>query len=81
MRCHRANNGCWRVDGRRPTLQSKCKNEIGVLFDDKAEEKAFDAAASGPDGDETVPWPPIEADAVKTHDERFDRPAEALLST
>ena len=52
-----------------PLTRVKCKNNLGVLFDHKAEE-AFKATATGPEGAETVPWP--EADAyVKTRDERW----------
>ena len=58
-----------------PLTRVKCKNNLGVLFDHKAEE-AFRAAATGPE--ETVPWP--EADAyVKTRDERWRDPKHVLF--
>ena len=60
-----------------PLTRVKCKNNLGVLFDHKAEE-AFRAAATGPEGAETVPWP--EADAyVKTRDERWRDPKHVLF--
>ena len=43
-----------------PLTRVKCKNNLGVLFDPEAEE-AFRAAATGPEGVETVPW--LKADA------------------
>ena len=60
-----------------PLTRVKCKNNLGVLFDHKAEE-AFKATATGPEGAETVPWP--EADAyVKTRDERWRDPKHVLF--
>ena len=59
-----------------PLTRVKCKNNLGVLFDPAAEEK-FYAAATGPEGEEAVPWP--EADAyVKTRDERWRDPTYVL---
>ena len=61
-----------------PLTRVKCKNNLGVLFDHKAEE-AFKATATGPEGAETVPWP--EADAyVKTRDERWRDPKHVSCS-
>ena len=51
-----------------PLTRVKCKNNIGVLFDPEAE-AAFRATATGPEGEETVPWPEAAA-YVKTRDER-----------
>ena len=60
-----------------PLTRVKCKNNLGVLFLGEAE-KAFYAAATGPEGEETVPWP--EADAyVKTRDERWRDPKHVLF--
>ena len=60
-----------------PLTRVKCKNNLGVLFDPKAEE-AFRAAATGAEGAETVPW--SEADAyVKTRDERWLDPKHVLF--
>ena len=60
-----------------PLTRVKCKNNLGVLFDPEAEEK-FYASATGPEGEETVPWP--EADAyVKTRDERWRDPKHVLF--
>ena len=52
-----------------PLTRVKCKNNLGVLFDPAAEEK-FYATATGPEGEETVPWPVADA-YVKTRDERW----------
>ena len=60
-----------------PLTRVKCKNNLGVLFDPKAEE-AFAAAATGPEGDETVPWPKAAA-YVKTRDERWRDPKHVLF--
>ena len=60
-----------------PLTRVKCKNNLGVLFDPKAEE-AFRAAATGPEGAETVPWPEVDA-YVKTRDERWRDPKHVLF--
>ena len=60
-----------------PLTRVKCKNNLGVLFDHKAEE-AFKASATGPEDELAVPWP--EADAyVKTRDERWRDPKHVLF--
>jgi len=60
-----------------PLTRVTIKNNLGVLFDPAAEEK-FYATATGPEGEETVPWP--EADAyVKTRDERWRDPKHVLF--
>ena len=53
------------------------KNNLGVLFDREAEEK-FYATATGPEGEETVPWSVAEA-YVKTRDERWRDPKHVLF--
>ena len=60
-----------------PLTRVKCKNNLGVLFDPKAEE-AFRAAATGPDDELTVPWPEAAA-YVKTRDERWRDPKHVLF--
>ena len=60
-----------------PLTRVKCKNNLGVLFDPKAEE-AFHAAATGPDDELTVPWPEAAA-YVKTRDERWRDPKHVLF--
>ena len=60
-----------------PLTRVKCKNNLGVLFDREAEE-AFHAAATGPEGEETVPWPVADA-YVKTRDERWRDPKHVLF--
>ena len=60
-----------------PLTRIKCKNNLGVLFDPKAEE-AFHAAATGPDDELTVPWPEAAA-YVKTRDERWRDPKHVLF--
>ena len=60
-----------------PLTRVKCKNNLGVLFDPQAEE-AFRAAATGPEGAETVPWPEVDA-YVKTRDERWRDPKHVLF--
>ena len=60
-----------------PLTKVTIKNNLGVLFVGEAEE-AFKATATGPEGEETVPWP--EADAyVKTRDERWRDPKHVLF--
>ena len=60
-----------------PLTRVKCKNNLGVLFDPAAEEK-FYATATGPEGEETVPWPVADA-YVKTRDERWRDPKHVLF--
>jgi tetratricopeptide (TPR) repeat protein len=60
-----------------PLTRVKCKNNLGVLFDPAAEEK-FYATATGPEGEETVPWPAADA-YVKTRDERWRDPKHVLF--
>ena len=60
-----------------PLTRVKCKNKLGVLFDPEAEEK-FYATATGPKGEETVPWPEAAA-YVKTRDERWRDPKHVLF--
>ena len=60
-----------------PLTRVKCKNNLGVLFDPAAEEK-FYATATGPEGEETVPWPEAAA-YVKTRDERWRDPKHVLF--
>jgi hypothetical protein len=60
-----------------PLTRVKCKNNLGVLFLGEAEE-AFYAAATGPEGEETVPWPEAAA-YVKTRDERWRDPKHVLF--
>ena len=43
-----------------PLTRVKCKDNIGVLFDPEAE-KAFAAAATGPDDELAVPWADVDA--------------------
>ena len=43
-----------------PLTRVKCKDNIGVLFDPEAE-KAFAAAATGPDAELAVPWADVDA--------------------
>ena len=60
-----------------PLTKVTIKNNLGVLFVGEAEE-AFKATATGPEGEETVPWP--EADAyVKKRDERWRDPKYVLF--
>ena len=55
-----------------PLSEVAIKNEIGVLYDDKAK-RAFDAAATaGPDGTRVVAWPAIEAYAHENDERALD---------
>ena len=60
-----------------PLTRVKCKNNIGVLFDPKAEE-AFHAAATGPEDELAVPWSVADA-YVKKRDERWRDPKHVLF--
>ncbi len=60
-----------------PLTRTTCKNNLGVLFDHEAEEK-FYATATGPEGEETVPWSVADA-YVRTRDERWRDPKHVLF--
>ena len=60
-----------------PLTRVKCKDNIGVLFDPEAE-KAFAAAATGPDDELAVPWADVDA-YVKQRDARWRDPKHVLF--